>query len=689
MTARRRWTTAMAAALVVTVAAPATSSAPPGPSAGRVLVVGVPGLDWSDVTADRMPALAALAETGAVASLSVRAASAVTRRYDGWVTFSAGNRARARTTPEGVQADLPPEGLERLPRPISEPAGGTRDPAVALIRANNDRLTFEAEVGALGTALRGAGVRTTAIGRGALLGLADRRGVVDGYRESGLPTSVVDTARDVTVVESTAMYTGTGGAAEVDALVETAARLRRDDLLLVLGVSHDRLEDPRLQVVIAVGPGFDGGRLRSASTRRDGFVQLIDVAPTILHVFDIPAPDGVVGQRFQRVASRSDDELARLVDHDRAAAAHRRFVPPFFALLVLAQLLLYGYAWWALRRRPNAARDRIRVVTRHASLAFAAVPAATYLAQLVPWWRTGLGTLLAVVAALVVVIFGVASLGPWRLRLLGPPGVVAGVTALVLAVDLTTGATLQLSSLAGYSPLVAGRFAGVGNVAFAVFATSALLATAALAEGRSSRSTVLLVAAIGLATVAVDGNPSWGSDFGGVIALVPGFAVLGLQLTGRRVSWRLAVVIAVVAVALVSAFALADYARDPEDRSHLGRFVGQVRDGGAMAIVERKARANVRLLTHSVLTLVVPIAVAFLAFVLLKPWGGLRRALERTPALRAGLVSVLVMALVGFAANDSGVAVPALALTLAIPIALTVSVRTAEIEAEEQRQPDD
>ncbi|HVF20311.1 MAG TPA: hypothetical protein VNA14_08710 [Mycobacteriales bacterium] len=667
--------------------APAAAAARPETAtrtATRVVVLGVPGLDWRDVTPTAMPRLHALAAEGSIGALSVRAATAVTRRYDGWVTLGAGNRARARTVDKDESATLPPEGQEQLPAPRPVPPGAPiRDPAIGPIQRNNDRLSFDTRIGALGEALVEAGLRSAAVGRGAMLGALDQDGDVSAYAETldALP----DPARfDLVVVEDASAYRDDSALGAVDATVGALVDERRPgDLLLVLGVSHRRLDVPHLQVAIARGPGFEGGRLRSASTRRDGFAQLIDVAPTVLYALGVEVPDGVVGQRLLRVGGRRTDEIARLVDHDVAAVAHRRYVPPFFFLLVLAQLLLYGYAWWALRRRPASGRDRLRRFTRQASLAFAAVPAATYLAQIVPWWRHGLAVLLVVVAAFVGVVFAVASAGPWRRRILGPPGAVAAMTAVVLAADLVTGARLQLSSLAGYSPLVAGRFAGIGNVAFAVLATSALLATAALCDGRRRTTTVGIVAAVGVVTIAVDGNPSWGSDFGGVVALVPGFVVLGLLLTGRRVSWRIVCVVALLAVALVTAFALLDYTRPEESRSHLGRFVEQVRDGGAGTIVKRKAQANVRLLTHSVLTLVVPIAVGFLAFVLLKPWGGLRRALERTPALRAGLIAVLVMALVGFAANDSGVAVPALALTLAIPIALSVSVRTAEIEAEE------
>src|SRR5450759_868466 len=102
-------------------------------------------------------------------------------------------------------------------------------------------------------------------------------------------------------------------------------------------------------------------------------------------------------------------------------------------------------------------------------------------------------------------------------------------------------ARLQISSLAGYSPLVAGRFAGIGNAAYGVFAPAVLLAGAALAgsalAGRSLQVALAITAVLGLVAIVVDGSPAWGSDVGGVLALMPGVAVLVLGCAGSRVSW--------------------------------------------------------------------------------------------------------------------------------------------------------
>ncbi|MFD0884504.1 hypothetical protein ACFQ08_08040, partial [Streptosporangium algeriense] len=57
---------------------------------GRVVLIGVPGLLWSDLTPESTPNLWALAGRSATGSLSVRTVGRVTCPYDGWLTVSAG-----------------------------------------------------------------------------------------------------------------------------------------------------------------------------------------------------------------------------------------------------------------------------------------------------------------------------------------------------------------------------------------------------------------------------------------------------------------------------------------------------------------------------------------------------------------------------------------------------------------------
>ncbi len=640
----------------------------PGPAqaqaqqpAGRVVLVGAPGLRWDDVST-ATPALRALAGRGSTGALSVRAAGPRTCPADGWVMAGTGNRARARPPAPGpCPADLP---------------GAAALPAIA---RDNATLRFDSEVGLLAEQVRGAGLCVRGVGgRGAELVTGRPSGADLVPAVQGCALVVVDAGQ----VHHDARLTA--DLARVDATVAEVVAAADGATVLLAGLSAvseagatDRPVE-HLHVAVAAGPGFPRGGLVSASTRRAPYVQVVDLAPTVLRLLGLPQPEAMTGQPWRGGQERSS--RAELVDLDLHAGQMRVWTPRFFVIIVVAQLLLYGAALLVLRRiERDGVRSRVRRAASLTALAFTAAPVATYLADLLPWWRADpvLPALLGAVALWVGVVVAVALAGPWRRSLLGPVGAVCGVSALVLAADLVTGARLQMSSVTGYSPLVAGRFAGVGNIAFAVFAASALLATACALHGRSRRTALVTCTVVGLACVAVDGNPAWGSDFGGVLALIPGFAVLGMLAAGIRVSLLRLAAVGAAAVAVVASFAVLDWTRPVDDRTHLGRFVQQVLDGDAATVLQRKAAANLGLLTSSVLTLLVPLLVLFVAQVVLRPRGPAREAFLQAPVWRSGLVAVLVMSLVGFAVNDSGVAVPSLALCVAVPAAVSVAVRAS------------
>ena len=252
---------------------------------------------------------------------------------------------------------------------------------------------------------------------------------------------------------------------------------------------------------------------------------------------------------------------------------------------------------------------------------------------------------------------------------------------------MLTGSHLMIASLMGVQPVVARRFYGFGNPAFALFATGSLLTAIALADWLVKRgqvrTAVIAIAAIAVVATVIDGTPGLGSDFGGPPAIIPAFAVLALLVAGVRIDLRKALIIAGVTVGVLVVLMVADWLRPAADRTHLGRFVQTVLDGGAWSVVQRKGQQNLRILFTSWLSALLPFAVAFVVLVLARPvaWGArpLQLAYTRAPALKQGVIAFGVMILLGFALNDSGTAVPAVAATVAIPLLISVSARALQL----------
>ena len=161
-------------------------------------------------------------------------------------------------------------------------------------------------------------------------------------------------------------------------------------------------------------------------------------------------------------------------------------------------------------------------------------------------------------------------------------------------------------------------------------------------------------------TVVVMGVPGWGNDFGAVLSALPGFALLGWMLLGHRCAWRTVAAIASIVVAAVVAVGLLDLLRSPDQRTHVGKFFQKVGTDfdGATLVIRRKAAANLSVLGHSVLLGAI-IATALLVVYLwyVKP-RTLRSVAGAIPTAAATTLAFLVVMVLGFALNDSGIAIP-------------------------------
>ncbi|QQQ60421.1 hypothetical protein JJJ14_00685 [Actinomyces sp. HMT 175] len=183
-----------------------------------------------------------------------------------------------------------------------------------------------------------------------------------------------------------------------------------------------------------------------------------------------------------------------------------------------------------------------------------------------------------------------------------PPRNGASLTALLVAaaiplawlVDAAAGAPLAFNNPLGMNAVVAGRFYGVSNTAFALVAGALIVVIAGVWEvlGGGRRSALLVTALLGGAALLVDGAPQLGADVGGALTLVPTLAFLAAGLAGLHLSWRRWLAIGAATVLVVGGFAVVDLLR-PGGPTHLGRFARQVADGSAAGVLGRKAYALV------------------------------------------------------------------------------------------------
>lgn len=726
------------AALVAVPVGPSAYAGTPddtGAEVERVLVLSLPAIDWADLETTSVPHLDGLLAESAVAALSVRSVNRHTSASDGYATLGAGTRTRGASAArlafeEGAFYEGTPAAEEFTRRTGVEPAPGEIfNLGVVDLRSTNDRLDFGTEVGALADALADAGLGRAVVGtadhpegleldiqRQVSVGLMDDLGLV--------PSGVVDDAllrddplapygvrydnkmvadafaerwadHEVVLVEAGDLvrwdsYRSRALAAQRETLKEQALRhsdelvgmlLEQVDLerdaVVVVGPYHRR-GDPHLTIAGVHAPDLDPGLLKSGTTRRSGFVALVDVAPTVLDLLGVERPDSMEGRAFERGAGGGSDGDRRqlLIEADEAAAFRDSHVAPATTWFVVIQAVLWILAAVALAVGTTRQRHAVEVL----ALATLGYLPATHVAALLPFHDWGSGPYWLFLA-----IFSVGfGLVAWRLgrrrvedSLLISLGAIVGLHV----VDVLFGAPLQLNAVFGYSPTVAGRFAGWGNLAFGQVAAASLLLAALAANRVGGRRGVRVAAAILAVVIVVDGAPLWGSDVGGVLALVPAAGVTLWMLTRRRIRLRAVALWGGVSVAAVVVFGLLDLTRDDENRTHLGRLFEEIGSDGLepfVTVVVRKLDANLSVLTSSVWTLMLPVVFAFVGYLFWRAPGALRRVHESVPTERAALAGLLVAMFLGFALNDSGIAVPGVMLGVVNASLVYMLMRTNE-----------
>lgn len=744
---RRAGAPIVLAVVVIVTAGPALGSTGPveqrDPSAARsssrrVLIIATPRLRWEDVASVRPPHLLALADRSAVASMSVRVVNPATSPADGYATIGAGNRTNlgARFPADEAFGEGERFGglhVSALFRSLTgrAPTQPVVVPQIGAIERTLRSNPYGARTGLLADELAARGHRAAVVAdsdmvlfdaslerhRAAALAMIGDRGEVSGT-VGGL--SVVDPGAagglrldrdrviaaverewarsDVVLVELSDLEradgqrsqqtAGAGGASWRDAvrrsdelvggLLATVDPAR--DLVVVASPTSPRTRD-QLGVAMVSGPPVRQG-WATASPRRPGYVTLVDVAPTVLSFLRTPIPSAMAGRTIRSVAGRpaGPELVGALVDHNAGARFQAVTVGPVSTLVVVlaALVAILGLAgrWLTVRW--------VESVVQVLAASGLWLPSVVFSSGMLPVAGLSPGVYVLSVTAAAAAL-GCVSLPLQRRRPITAALVITGVFAVLSVVDVATGARLQINTPLGYSPVVAGRFAGFGNLAFGLTAMALIVAATTMFARMNDPSHPAArglpsVALIGAGAVLAVGGfaiaaPWWGSKFGGTIAAIPGFAVTLLVLSGRRINWRMVIGLTIATILGIGLVGFIDLLRPADQQTHIGQFLRTLGNGEAARVIHRKLDANLRILTSSIWAALVPVGVAFLVLVNRQPAGQPRPTAVAVPGVRACVAGACVIGVIGALLTDSGVAVPAAMFAILIPYLALLSVR--------------
>jgi ABC-type amino acid transport system permease subunit len=123
------------------------------------------------------------------------------------------------------------------------------------------------------------------------------------------------------------------------------------------------------------------------------------------------------------------------------------------------------------------------------------------------------------------------------------------------------------------------------------------------------------------------------------------------------------VILGVVLVVSGLLVGFADLMRPKEQRTHVGRFFDKVANdgfGGFALTLRRKAMENIDSFTGTKLLWILPIVAVLVWYLWRTPHGRIHQLFRDVPVIRQTMLALAVVAFLGYALNDSGVAIPSL-----------------------------
>ncbi|MGB8955111.1 MAG: hypothetical protein WCC10_07040 [Tumebacillaceae bacterium] len=469
--------------------------------------------------------------------------------------------------------------------------------------------------------------------------------------------------------------------AEMDAFLGKVVQEATPNRLVIVAapqVSTQAAENREwLSLILEAGGDVKAGTvLTSATTRREGIVSNLDVAPTILHFLGVEQEAGMIGYPLQTTAKVEQAKLDGVYQATVWTYQHRAVV--LTALGVLAGIgLLAAVAWWW----NGVAMRSVRWV-RVLLFTVLAMPLCLYVLPLLRpdgLWEVA-GGVVALFLLFVAIPFAVL---PACRTLTGRLLWLAAWTAGVVVFDVWQGGMLARASLLSYDPIVGARYYGIGNEYMGVLVGAAVLVYGSLRQSGRFSARVLgwSGVAVGVVLTAFFASPLLGTNTGGALTMAATVALCAAAEKRMRIVPALGLLAGALGGAVALLFLLNQTAAHP---SHIGAATHQMLEGGlqeALRIVARKSDMFGRLFTSSIWPTVLLVLLGWFA-------SYTHRSRGRTHgALRTVIGSLVGGAVVGLCTNDSGIVVVAMMMIFSLlPTLLIWLEEEAEVIEQWSRQ---
>lgn len=693
------------------------SQSPP-PQRKKIIFVFMTPLEFNDVCRGDLKGFSYLFAHGAAALMNTRTAKtgslsgsyltlgASVRAYGGYASlYNAGELVQTSTARQ----------LMFQTTGMYPPLGALVNPYIQKLADENKRNPFPIKLGALGTALRDAGLMRAVLGnsdtdtvkhREAGLLLMDENGAGDAGDVSarlleknfsspfGLRTNyemlfkeftelfpksdvvAVDTGDFYRLEEASGMTLEEVRSVQKEKILHEAdnfllklaaflnAEKKRGQAWVLFVLSSqtsakEREEGNLLSPVFVVSSDEKPGVLTSASTRHRGIVTNLDVAVSVLDFLKVAKPPVMLGRKMD-VDGNIPDSREFLCGLSAGLVAISKMNTPILRTLLVAQgalIVLFFFLFFA----PRAQNVFLLNLQKSALLWGSGLP--LFLLFLGAFPPVSLLQTLCVFAALSFIVTGllVFLFRPVRAFLM-----LAVITTVFIVADGVRGSVWMQYSALGFSIMGGSRYYGIGNEYMGILLSSSWLAFGLagdifLRKNNPARRwyTSATCVFFGLFFCCVVGLPSLGANLDGPVTYVCAAFWFYKECNGLKFNFRTLLILFALIAFAAGLFIFIDVHRG-ESMSHLGRFYMDVQRRGFSVFwmtAARKISMNLKLIQFTLWTKVLLVCGAFIVYLFRKKPQAFSGLFARFPLTACAMKAVLAGGIVGLLVNDSGIIV--------------------------------
>ncbi|NLK07833.1 MAG: hypothetical protein GX316_03915 [Firmicutes bacterium] len=409
--------------------------------------------------------------------------------------------------------------------------------------------------------------------------------------------------------------------------------------------AYTEVVEGRLLAPVAVwGPNISPGLLVSSTTRRRGVIANYDIAYTILEWLNVKPPTHLPGASIIGVENVGDRQsyLGDLLQRSGWTYQQR---PPLLRAFVSLEIAVYLTVFGLVIFFVTLPKLWVSFFS-FALLLIASIPLALLFIPALKPATISQSFVYTLAAASLITGFVQHFIEDTEIRY----AFICGLTALAVVIDALFGGSLIKLSPLGYDVMLGARFYGIGNEYMGILIGASLVAVLVATHHLTHNFLVLMWLPVITFVLAM---PNFGANAGGMLtALIT--TIIVWALTYNISPGKIAITGGLLLAAVLGLNVLPIGGIG----SHVGRALKAVLTGdwpSILALVERKAAMNFRLMRYSMWSKGLLVALGVMALSVYRPTAVVQSVLKKYPAARNLVFCTIAASIMALIFNDSGV----------------------------------